>query len=89
MADSISNGSENEEVADYFSLNYEKNLIFFKKKNLSSALKIICLFVKVDRTELTKPLTRAPRYILIKFFFLAIGQSYLYGLSHTFSNTMR
>ena len=34
----------------------------------------------------TKPLLRAPRYILIKFFFLEIGQSYLHDLSHTFSN---
>jgi len=32
MADNISNGPENEEVADYLGLNYEKNLIFFKKK---------------------------------------------------------
>ena len=30
-----------------------------------------------------KPLTRAPRFILIKSFFLAIGWSYLYDLSHT------
>ena len=34
----------------------------------------------------TKPLLRAPRYILIKFFFLEIGQSYLHDLSHTFLN---
>ena len=32
----------------------------------------------------TKPLTRAPRYILIKSFFLAIGQSYLHDLSHNY-----
>ena len=31
-----------------------------------------------------KPLTRAPRYILIKSFFLAIGWSYLHDLSHMF-----
>ena len=31
-----------------------------------------------------KPLTRAPRYILIKPFFLAIGGSYLLDLSHMF-----
>ena len=85
VADSISHGSENEEVADYFSLNYEKNLIFFKKKNLSRGLKIIRLYVKVDR-QLRKPLTRASRYILIKSFFLAIGRSYLHNLSHTFLN---
>ena len=34
----------------------------------------------------TKPLLRAPQYILIKFFFLEIGQSYLHDLSHTFLN---
>ena len=28
----------------------------------------------------TKPLTRAPRYILIKSFFLAIGSSFLHDL---------
>ena len=54
MADSISNGSENEEVADYLSLNYEKNLIFFQKKNLSSGFKIIRQFVKEDRTEFSQ-----------------------------------
>ena len=32
----------------------------------------------------TKPLTRAPRYILIKSFFLAIGWRYLHDLSHAF-----
>ena len=32
----------------------------------------------------TKPLTRAPRYILIKSFLLAIGSSFLYDLSQTF-----
>ena len=32
----------------------------------------------------TKPLTRAPRYVLIKFFFLAIASSFLYDLSQTF-----
>ena len=31
-----------------------------------------------------KPVTRAPRHILIKPFFLAIGRSYLRDLSHTF-----
>ena len=31
----------------------------------------------------TKPLTRAPRYILFKSFFLAIGRSYLHDLSQT------
>ena len=31
----------------------------------------------------TKPLTRAPRYILMKSFSLAIGRSYLHDLSHT------
>ena len=41
MVDNISNGPENEEMADYLSLNYEKNLIFFKKKRLSSGSKII------------------------------------------------
>ena len=38
----------------------------------------------------TKPLTRAPRYILIKSFFLAIGQSYLHDLSsHTFLKSLK
>ena len=32
----------------------------------------------------TKPPTRAPWYILIKSFFVAIAQSYLRDLSHTF-----
>ena len=32
----------------------------------------------------TKPLTRAPRYVLIKSFFLAIGSSFLYDLLQTF-----
>ena len=32
----------------------------------------------------TKPLTRAPRYVLIKSFFLAIGSNFLYDLSKTF-----
>ena len=36
----------------------------------------------------TKPLTRAPRYILIKFFFLEIGLSYLNdsSLTHVIKN---
>ena len=38
MADSLSNGSENEEVTDYFSLNYEKNLFFFQKKKIYRAV---------------------------------------------------
>ena len=40
----------------------------------------------------TKPLTRAPRYILIKSFFLAIGWSKLHNVRHVFKNietTMR
>ena len=37
----------------------------------------------------TKPLTRAPRYILIKSFFLAIGWSYLHDLSHTFLKRLK
>ena len=42
MADNISKGAENEEVADYVSLNYgEESYFFQKKKNLSSGLKII------------------------------------------------
>ena len=32
----------------------------------------------------TKPLTRAPWYILIKSFFVAIGRSYLHDLSPKF-----
>ena len=32
----------------------------------------------------TKPLSRAPGYILVKSFFPAISWSYLHGLSHTF-----
>ena len=37
----------------------------------------------------TKPLTRAPWYILMKSFFLAIGQSYLHDLSHTFLKRLK
>ena len=37
----------------------------------------------------TKPLTRAPWYILIKSFFVAIGQSYLHHLSHTFLKILK
>ena len=37
----------------------------------------------------TKPLTIVPRYILIKFFFLAIGWSYLHDLSHTFLKKLK
>ena len=61
-------------------------LIFFK--NLSSGLKIIRQFVKVDQ-NIQKPLTKAARYILIKSFFLAIGWSYLHGLSHTFLKRLK
>ena len=39
---------------------------------LSSGLEIIHQFVKVDQ-HVQKPLTKAPRYILIKSLFLAIG----------------
>ena len=35
----------------------------------------------------TKPLTRAPWYILINSFFLAIGQSYLHDLWHKYTWT--
>ena len=51
------------------------------KKNLSSGLKTICQFVRVNQ-NIQKPLTRAPGYILIKSFFLAIGWSYLQGKLH-------
>ena len=61
-------------------------LIFLK--NLSSGLKIIRQFVKVDQ-NIQKPLTKAARYILIKSFFLAIGWSYLHGLSHTFLKRLK
>ena len=55
------------------------------KKNLLSGLKIIRLFVKVERNVYkSHPLTRAPRYMLIKLFVLAIGWSYLHDLSHRF-----
>ena len=37
----------------------------------------------------TKPLTRAPWYILIKSFFVAIVQSYLHHLSHTFLKRLK
>ena len=36
-----------------------------------------------------KPLTRAPRYILIKSFFLAIGRSYLHDLPQTFLKRLK
>ena len=61
-------------------------LIFLK--NLSSGLKIIRQFVKVDQ-NIQKPLTKAARYILIKSFLLAIGWSYLHGLSHTFLKRLK
>ena len=61
-------------------------LIFLK--NLSSGLKVIRQFVKEDQ-NVQKPLTKAPRYILIKFFFLAIGWSYLHGLSPTFLKRLK
>ena len=61
-------------------------LIFLK--NLSSGLKIICQFVQVDQ-NIQKPLTKAARYILIKSFVLAIGWSYLHGLSHTFLKRLK
>ena len=35
------------------------------------------------------PLTRAPRYILIKSFFLAIGYIYLHDLSHKFVKRLK
>ena len=41
MADNISKEPENEEVADYLSLNYAEESYFFQNKNLSSGLKII------------------------------------------------
>ena len=53
---------------------------------LSSSLKIIHGLGKVDQ-NVDKLLTRVPRYILIKSFFLAIGGSYLHDLSHTFLKT--
>ena len=37
----------------------------------------------------TKPLTRAPRYILMKSFSLAIGRSYLHDLLHTFLKRLK
>ena len=37
----------------------------------------------------TKPLTRAPWYILIKSFFVAIGLSYLHDLSATFLKRLK
>ena len=44
----------------------------------------------LKKTKLfTKLLTRAPQYILIKSFFLAIGWSYLHDLSHTFLKRLR
>ena len=61
-------------------------LIFLK--NLSSGLKIIRQFVKVDQ-NIQKPLRKSARYIIIKSFFLAIGWSYLHGLSHTFLKRLK
>ena len=57
-------------------------------KNLWSGFKIILLLVKVDH-NVYKPLTRGPRYLLIKSFFLAIGWSYLHDLSHTFLERLK
>ena len=56
-----------------------KNLIFFKKS--------IEWFKNHQNVQ--KPLTKAPQYILIKSFFLAIGRSYLHGLSHTFLKRLK
>ena len=44
--------------------------------------------VKVDQ-NFQNALTKAPRYILIKSFFLAIGWRYLHGLSHTFLKRLK
>ena len=46
MVDNISNGPENEEMADYLSLNYEKNLIFFKKKVYRAVQKLFANLLK-------------------------------------------
>ena len=69
-----------------FNLLTNQRIIFLK--NLSSGLKIIRQFVKVDQ-NIQKPLTKAARYILIKSFLLAIGWSYLHGLSHTFLKRLK
>ena len=53
-----------------------------------NCLKIIHYFVKVEK-NVYKLLTRAPRYILIKSFFLAIGWSYLHDLSQTFLKRLK
>ena len=60
-----------------------KNITFFKKKIYRAVEKNIRWFVEVDQ-NVYKQITRAPRYILIQSFFLAIGWSYLHDLSQTF-----
>ena len=49
-----------------------KNLNFFKKI-CQAVLKLFTFFLSRPLKMFTKPLTRAPRYIVIKSFFLEIG----------------
>ena len=64
-----------------------ENLNFFKK--IYRAVSTLFVYLLKQTKMFTKPGTGAPRYIPIKSFFLAIGQSYLHDLSHTFSKRLR
>ena len=63
-----------------------KNINFFKK-NLSSGLNIIRLFVKVDQNVYKTDNKSAS--IHMKSFFLTIGWSYLHDLSHRFLKRLK
>ena len=67
------------------SLNYEKNLNSFKKSIFR--FKIIRYFFKVDQ-NVYKTANKSASMHRIKSF-LAIGQSYLYDLSHTFLSRLK
>ena len=64
-----------------------ENLNFFKK--IYRAVSTLFVYLLKQTKMFTKSGTGAPRYIPIKSFFLAIGQSYLHDLSHTFSKRLR
>ena len=59
-------------------------ILNFKKKSIERFKN----YLPVDQ-NIQKPLTRAPGYILIKNFFLAIGWSYLHDLSYTFLKRLK
>ena len=54
------------------------------KKKICQAVPKLFAYLFEETKMFTKPLIRAPKNILIKSFFLAIGYSSRYDLSHTF-----